>query len=251
MDMSLESLLDPIWWYFSKGLPRGMGKGRLFSLIVLSLLRPDPFPASEARETTGHIRLPQKQRLKVYRYPRMTDGTPHVSYQLLHAVLLYAHRLGSHIRIQTQQESTPLIVEPWSTPSVFKNVAILFILYSLACSPNDSLCRIPTRSSLARKMSRPCEDGYTAWVKADSASVMERHIVNVSSANPAFHEAPDRKHSPTNEEYRFETDVPNRLTEQERLSIYIWNTGPRRGREEAIEKHIAGKWHINHPARIK
>ena len=38
--------------------------------------------------------------------------------------------------------------------------------------------------------------------------------------------------------------MPNRLTEQKRLSIYNWNPGHRHGKEEAIEKQIAGKWHI-------
>ena len=49
---------------------------------------------------------------------------------------------------------------------------------------------------------------------------------------------------PSNEEYRFDTDVPHRLTEQKRLSIYNWNPGPRRGKEEAIDKHTTEKWHI-------
>ena len=31
---------------------------------------------------------------------------------------------------------------------------------------------------------------------------------------------------------------------QKRLSIYNWNPGPRRGKEDAIEKQIAGKWHL-------
>ena len=31
---------------------------------------------------------------------------------------------------------------------------------------------------------------------------------------------------------------------KKRLSIYNWNPGPRRGREGAIEKQIARKWHI-------
>ena len=53
-----------------------------------------------------------------------------------------------------------------------------------------------------------------------------------------------RKLSPSNEECRFDADVPNRLTEQTRLSIYNWNPGPRCGKEGAIEKHFAGKWHI-------
>ena len=37
--------------------------------------------------------------------------------------------------------------------------------------------------------------------------------------------------------------MPHRSPVQKRLSIYNWNPGPRRGREGAIEKQIAGKWH--------
>ena len=58
------------------------------------------------------------------------------------------------------------------------------------------------------------------------------------------HRISRRKHSPSCQEYHFEYDVPNRLTEQKRLSVYNWNPGPRRGKERAIEKHIAVKWHI-------
>ena len=69
-------------------------------------------------------------------------------------------------------------------------------------------------------------------------------MVSLNSANPTFREAQDRRHPSTNPEYRFTNDVPNRLREQRRLSILKWNPGPRRGKEGAIEKHIAGKWHI-------
>ena len=31
---------------------------------------------------------------------------------------------------------------------------------------------------------------------------------------------------------------------QRRLGVYDWNPGPRRGTEDAIEKQIAGKWHL-------
>ena len=44
--------------------------------------------------------------------------------------------------------------------------------------------------------------------------------------------------------YRFNDEVPNRLTEQRRLSVQNWNPGPRRGKGGAIERHIAVKWHI-------
>ena len=36
----------------------------------------------------------------------------------------------------------------------------------------------------------------------------------------------------------------HRSTVQKRLSIHNWNPGPRRGRDGAIEKQIAVKWHI-------
>ena len=52
-----------------------------------------------------------------------------------------------------------------------------------------------------------------------------------------------RRYSPSPED-RFNNNVPNRLLEQTRLSILNWNPGPRRGKEGAIEKHIAEKWHI-------
>ena len=87
-------------------------------------------------------------------------------------------------------------------------------------------------------------DGCTAWVKADPAAILERHLVNSDSANPVFLVAQDRASSSPNLEYRFNSDVPNRLREQRRLSLLSWNPGPQRGKESAIEKHTAEKWHI-------
>ena len=80
-------------------------------------------------------------------------------------------------------------------------------------------------------------------MKSDPETILHRHIVDAKGANPAFREAPLRKHS-SKEEYRFDADVPNRLTERKRLSIKNRYSGPRRGKEGAIEKHIAVKWHI-------
>ena len=37
---------------------------------------------------------------------------------------------------------------------------------------------------------------------------------------------------------------PYQSPKQKRLSIYNWNPGPRRGKEDAFEKQIAGRWHI-------
>ena len=70
---------------------------------------------------------------------------------------------------------------------------------------------------------------------------LRRHIVDANGANPAFREAPVRKHTPSCLKYQFDGDLPNRLAEQRRL---CWNPGLRRGKEGSIEEHIAGKWHI-------
>ena len=91
----------------------------------------------------------------------------------------------------------------------------------------------------------------------------------------ALREAPDRKHSPTNEEYGVVTDaqsleraegtqsfprheegdtihllhhtastnLPDRSLVQKRLSMYNWNPGPRR-EKEAFEKRIAGRLYV-------
>ena len=85
------------------------------------------------------------------------------------------------------------------------------------------------------------QDGGTAWVMADPASTLERHLVIKDGAKPIHRDSHDKRHCSPNPECRF---VPNRLPEQTRLSILNWNPGPRRGKEGAIEKHNAGKWHI-------
>ena len=55
--------------------------------------------------------------------------------------------------------------------------------------------------------------------------------------------------------YRLDKNAPDRSLVQKRLSIYNWNPGPRRGKEDAFEKQIASKsnviplsnrFHVNH-----
>ena len=82
------------------------------------------------------------------------------------------------------------------------------------------------------------------WVKPDRVTLVRRHVVDAKGLHPAFREAPARRHDPSLQEYRLNDKVPTRLTEQRRRSVYKWNPGPRRGKEGAIEKHIAGNWHF-------
>ena len=66
---------------------------------------------------------------------------------------------------------------------------------------------LPKRSSLpypdAEILSGYEEDvssvrgGFSAWVKSDPETILHRHFVDAKGANPAFREAPVRKHSPS------------------------------------------------------
>ena len=80
-------------------------------------------------------------------------------------------------------------------------------------------------------------------MKADPNTTLERHAVDIGKALAEFREASARRHDTYSQEYHFDS-VPNRSSVQKRQSIYNWNPGPRRGREGAIEKQIAGKWHV-------
>ena len=87
-------------------------------------------------------------------------------------------------------------------------------------------------------------DGFSGWVKSDFVATLRRHTVHVKSVSAAFRDAPPRKHSTSCQGYHFNNDIPNRLTEQKRLSVKNWKLGPRHGKKGAIEKQIAEKWHF-------
>ena len=69
-----------------------------------------------------------------------------------------------------------------------------FIQSSLA-SPNRLLLPHPDDEILSGSEEdvSSIRDGYTVWVKVDPASILERHLDSVNSANPTFREAQDRR----------------------------------------------------------
>ena len=81
-------------------------------------------------------------------------------------------------------------------------------------------------------------------MKTDPDVTLVRHMVDVQKAVTEFREASARRHDTSSQVYRFDNNVPNRSPVQKRLSIHNWNPGPRRENEDAIEKQIAGKWHV-------
>ena len=87
-------------------------------------------------------------------------------------------------------------------------------------------------------------DHFTTWVKTDPGATLVRHVVDVQKAVAEFREASARRPDTSSQAQRFDKHLPNRSPVQKRLSIYNWNPGRRRGKEDAFEKQIAGKWHV-------
>ena len=87
-------------------------------------------------------------------------------------------------------------------------------------------------------------DQFTAWVKTDPHATLVRHMVDVQKATADFCEASERRHDTPSQTNRFNKSISNRSPVQKRLSIYNWNPGPRRGKEDAFEKQIAGRRHV-------
>ena len=63
------------------------------------------------------------------------------------------------------------------------------------------------------------QDGFSAWVKTDFVTTLERDTVDVKSVNAALRDAPSRKHSTSCQGHHFNNDMPNRLTEQKSLQL--------------------------------
>ena len=87
-------------------------------------------------------------------------------------------------------------------------------------------------------------DHFTAWVKMDPHEVLVHHMVDVQKATADFREASERRPATSSQTNRVSKLFSNRSPVQKRLSIYNWNPGPRRGKENAFDRQIAGRWHV-------
>ena len=68
-----------------------------------------------------------------------------------------------------------------------------------------------------------------------SDEILTEHVVDIHRIKADFRDAFERMQASSSQASG---------VKQKRLSIYNWNPGPRRIREGAIEKQIAGKWHL-------
>ena len=87
-------------------------------------------------------------------------------------------------------------------------------------------------------------DHFTAWVKMSHREVLVQQMVDIHKTAAEFRETSQRKPPTSSHTNSANKHFATRSIVQNRLSIYNWNPGPRRGKEDAFEKHIAGRWHI-------
>ena len=84
-------------------------------------------------------------------------------------------------------------------------------------------------------------DHFTMWVKMDPHEVLVHHMVNVQKATADFREASERRPATFSETNCASKHFSTRSAIQRRLSIYNWNPGPRRGKEDALRKADCGQ----------
>ena len=108
--------------------------------------------------------------------------------------------------------------------------------------PNAWNCHLPMMKSLCgyEDIVSSGTDQFTAWVKVSPHEVLVQHMVDIQKATADFREASERKPATSSHTNSVNKHFATRSIVQKRLSIYNWNPGPRRGKEDAFEKQIAG-----------
>ena len=87
-------------------------------------------------------------------------------------------------------------------------------------------------------------DHFTMWGKLSHQEILAEQVVDIHKVVADFRDAFERIQSSSSQTHGVNKYFSSQSPAQRRLSIYNWNPGPRRGKEDAFEKQIAGKWHI-------
>ena len=80
--------------------------------------------------------------------------------------------------------------------------------------------------------------------KISPHEISAEHVVDIHKVVADFRDVFERSQSSSSLTHAVNKYFSSQSPVQKRLSIYNWNPGPRRGKADAFEKQIAGKWHI-------
>ena len=84
-------------------------------------------------------------------------------------------------------------------------------------------------------------DHFTMWGKMSPHEILAEHVVDIHKVLADFRDAFERNQSSSSQTHGVNKYFSSQSLAQRRLSIYSWNPGPRRGKEDAFEKQIAEK----------
>ena len=73
-------------------------------------------------------------------------------------------------------------------------------------------------------------------------------MVDIQRATADFREASERRPATSSQTHGANKHFSTQSLVQKRLSIYSWNPGPGRGKEDTFEKQIAGEMAYHYPA---
>ena len=90
----------------------------------------------------------------------------------------------------------------------------------------------------------PRSDQFTTWSTMTPEEILAEHVVDIHRIAADFRDAYERSQTSSTRASEVNKFFTSQSPLQRRLSVYNWNPGPRRGTEDAIEKQIAGKWHL-------
>ena len=82
------------------------------------------------------------------------------------------------------------------------------------------------------------------WVTMTPHDIFTEHVVDIHRIAADFCDAFEKIQASSSQASGANELFSSQSLLQKRLSVYNWNPGPRRGTEGAIEKQIAGKWHL-------
>ena len=82
------------------------------------------------------------------------------------------------------------------------------------------------------------------WGTMTPEEILAEHVVDSRRIAADFRDAFERIQTSSTRASGVNKFFTSQSLLQRRRSVYNWNPGPRRGTEDAIEKQIAGKWHL-------